>query len=262
MSAYIFHKSFKLVVGLIALSCAVSWPLSSTLVLAEDTGHASKDTAIFIDPGHGGKDTGARGANSLHEKEVTLALAKLMTTNWAAKGDLLFSRNDDYSVDLFHRTESANNQKADLFISLHAGGSFRYTAEGITVYYYSDSPGRHLPEDPTSKQAFNLSSGRIPWHGVQYRHASESRLLARFIQTALAVKVGSVNCKLRGAPLLALSAANMPAILIEVGNLNNPAEEKKLGDPEHLTSLVEAIGNGVDNYLNKTFGISSMDLHE
>ena len=87
-------------------------------------------------------------------------------------------------------------------------------------------------------------------------------MLARFIQTALAVRVGSANCRLRGAPLLALSAANMPAVLIEVGNLNNPAEENKLGDPEYLASLAEAIGEGVDNYLNKTPGISSMDLHE
>jgi N-acetylmuramoyl-L-alanine amidase len=262
MPVYFFHKSFKRVVGLLSFSFAVFWALSGTLVQAEDIGHASTNTVIFIDPGHGGKDTGARGANNLHEKDVVLALAKLMITDFVGKGDLILSRNDDYSVDLFRRTESANNRKAHLFISLHTGGSFRYTAEGITVYYFLDSPGRLLPEDSTSRQAFNLDSGRIPWHGVQYRHASESRLLARFIQTALAVEVGSANCKLRGAPLLMLSAANMPAVLVEVGNLNNPAEESKLGDPEYLASLAEAIGKGVDNYLNKTVDISSTDLHE
>ncbi len=262
MSTYFFYKSFIKVVGILTLSFCLLQPSAGTLALADSLDHVSADPVIFIDPGHGGNDTGARGAGNLYEKDAVLALAELMTTDWAGKGDLHLSRNDDYSVDLFHRTETANKQKAHLFVSLHTGGSFRYTAEGTTIYYFSDSPGRLLPEEPTGKQAFNHNTSQIPWHGVQYRHASESRLLARFVQTALAVRVGSANCKLRGAPLLVLSAANMPAILIEIGNLNNPAEENKLRDPEYLASLAEAIGNGIDNYLNKTHGISSIDLHE
>ena len=262
MSLYFFNKTYKSVLGVLTITLALLSPLAGTLVWADDIDHKPTETVIFIDPGHGGNDTGARGANNLYEKDVVLALAKLMTTNWTGRGDLRLSRSDDYSVGLLHRTEIANNDKADLFISLHTGGSFRYTAEGITVYYFLDSPGRLLPEDSNGKQAYSFNSGQIPWHGVQYRHASESRLLARFIQTALAVNVGSANCRLRGTPLLVLSAANMPAILIEIGNLNNPAEENKLGNPEYLSSLADAIVSGVDNYLNKTHDISSMDLHE
>lgn len=257
-----FHITFKWVVAIIILFLASLWPLANPLESSEDIGDAPTNTVIFIDPGHGGKDTGARGANGLCEKDVVLALAKRMPTDRFENKSLILSRNDDYSVELFRRTEIANNHGADLFISLHTGGSFRYAAEGSTVYYYSDSPGRLLPEDPTHKQAFHHSSTQIPWHGVQYRYASESRLLARFIQTAIAVKVGSTNCKLQGAPLLVLSAANMPAVLIEVGNLNNPVEENWLGDPELLASLADAIEDGIDNYLNKTHDISSMDLHE
>ena len=131
-----FHKLFKWIVGFLTLSFAVSSPPACTLVWAEEIGQSQKETAIYIDPGHGGKDTGARGANTLYEKNVVLALAKRMMTDWIGKGDLLLSRNDDYSVALFQRTESANNRKAHLFISLHAGSSFNHTAEGITVYYF------------------------------------------------------------------------------------------------------------------------------
>lgn len=253
MNRFLFFLAFSFIVPLLS---------DSNSTLAENTDYAVADDVVFIDPGHGGEDTGARGTNNLLEKDVVLALAKRMAVQWTGKGSLVLSRNDDYSVDLFHRTEKANNSKATLFVSLHVGGSFRYTTEGIAIYYFLDSPGRILPEDPTSKQAFNLNSGRIPWHGVQYRHASESRLLAQFVQTALAAKFGSANCTLRGAPLLALSAANMPAILIEIGNLNNPSEEKKLGDPEHLASIAQSALNGIDNFLNKNLGITSMDLHE
>jgi N-acetylmuramoyl-L-alanine amidase len=262
MSAYFFKKTYKFAVGFLTLLFMALWPFFCIPAWAEELSDETIGPVIFIDPGHGGNDSGARGASNLSEKDVVLALAKLMATDWTGKSNPILSRNDDYSVDLFHRTETANFRKARLFISLHAGGSFSTKAEGITIYYFLDSPGRLLPEDPTSKQAFNLNSGQIPWHSVQYRHTSESRSLARFIQTALAVKVGSVNCRLRGAPLLALSAANMPAVLIEVGNLNNPVEENNLGKPEYLSSLAGAIRKGIDHYLNKTHDISSIDLHE
>lgn len=255
MSTSCFHKNLKRTAGLLAIVSALCVLLFTRPLQAEDT-------VIFLDPGHGGQDTGARGTGGLLEKDVTLALAKKIKEKLDPKYSVRFSRNDDYRLDLFHRTETANSQKAEIFICLHTGGAFNYSSGGFTIYYYLDSPGRVLPENPSDEPLLDQTTGRIPWHSVQYRHAGESRNLSQFLQVSLSGVSGSSGCRMVGAPLLALSAADMPAVLIEIGCLNNPAEEEELTDPAYLDSLAEAIRNGLDNYLGRSSGITSIDLHE
>jgi N-acetylmuramoyl-L-alanine amidase len=220
------------------------------------------EALIFLDPGHGGQDTGARGASGLLEKDVVLALAMRIDRNLGSELNVHLSRNDDYGLELFHRTETANSRKASLFIGLHAGGAFNYSTGGPTVYYWNDAPGRILPEDTAESATMETAPGRTPWHSVQYRHTGESRLLAQFLQATLAGTNGSSHCRIVGAPLLALSSANMPAVLIEVGCLNNPAEEEKLAEPDYLDKLAQAISSGLKNYLGRSSDITSIDLHE
>jgi N-acetylmuramoyl-L-alanine amidase len=227
-------------------------PLSST----------SDRAILFLDPGHGGRDTGGRGAAGLLEKDVALALGKHLNNLLAKNHTPRLSRNDDYNVELFRRTETANSQGANLFIGLHTGGAFSHNTGGIAIYYYHDFPGRILPDEPKEGLTFNQAMVRVSWHSVQYRHSAESRMLAEFLQASLAPLAGNVNCRIAGAPLLVLSAADMPAVLIEIGCLNNSAEEKKLSDPNYLDSLAEAIGDGLDNYLGRPPGITSIDLNE
>jgi len=221
----------------------------------------AEETIIYLDPGHGGQDTGARGTKGLLEKDVALALARRIDEKLGPAYQVRLSRNDDYGLALFRRTETANSQKASLLISLHTGSAFNYSTSGPAVYYYLGSPGRVLPEDIVDNPSAEKTTGRIPWHNVQYRHAAESRLLSQYLQASLAGMTGSSGCRMVGAPLLLLSAANMPAVLIEVGCLNNPAEEKKLGDPAYLDQLAEAISNGLKNYLDRSADITSIDLH-
>lgn len=262
MSTYFFLFHSSRVGGGLTFYLVIATLLFMSPVWAGSLETPTDKAVVFIDPGHGGEDMGARGATGLTEKEVVFMLAKRMVAVLDGAYTPGLSRHDDYHVDINRRIEIANNQKADLFISLHTGGSFRYTAEGIVIYYFLDSPGRVLPEESYTRQPFDLDPGRVPWHGVQYRHASESRLLARAIQTELAGIIGSSSCRVRGAPLLALSAADMPAVLIEIGCLNNPIEETNLRDPEYLSTLTEAIATGIDNFVNEISSITVIDLHE
>jgi N-acetylmuramoyl-L-alanine amidase len=222
----------------------------------------AEDTIVYLDPGHGGQDTGARGAGGLLEKDVVLDLAKRIDKRLAPEHRVRLSRSDDYGLELFHRTETANSRNAGLFISLHTGGAFDYGTGGLTVFYYHDSPGRVLPETSAETPPMDTATGRIPWHSVQYRHATESRLLSQFLQASLAGVNEASGCRMVGAPLLALSAADMPAVLIEVGGLNNPTEEEKLSDPDYLDRLAHAISGGLQNYLGRSADITSIDLHE
>jgi len=220
------------------------------------------DTAVYLDPGHGGQDAGAKGASGLLEKDVALALAKRIDTKLGHQYSVRLSRSDDYGLDPFPRAETANSQKADVYISLHTGGAFNYSSGGLTVYYYLDSPGRIFPEGASDDLSSDATAGRTSWYSVQYRHAAESRLLAQLLQPSLAGLVGTSSCRTLGLPLLALSSADMPAVLIEVGCLNNPSEEEKLADPDYLDKLAEAISRGIENYLGRTSDITSMDLRE
>lgn len=255
MSTSCFHKDFKVTTILLAIAVALGFLFSTRALRAEEI-------VVYLDPGHGGQDTGARGASGLLEKDVTLALANRINQSLGPQFSVRFSRNDDYGPTLFSRTETANSQNAALFVSLHTGGAFNYSSGGIAVYYYLDSPGRVLPEDGTDDASADKTTGRIPWQSVQYRHASESRDLSQFLQASLAGAAGASGCRMVGVPLLVLSAADMPAVLIEVGCLNNPAEEKKLADPEYLDLLAKAIHSGIENYLSRSSGITSIDLHE
>ncbi len=95
---------------------------------------------IVLDPGHGGRESGARGADGTAEKAVALKLAELIATELERDYKVTLTRTDDYHVDLDHRTALANHLKADIFISLHTGGSFVYSSAGPIVYYYQNAP--------------------------------------------------------------------------------------------------------------------------
>jgi N-acetylmuramoyl-L-alanine amidase len=255
MSTSCFHIAFRRTAKILAVAVAIG------IAFVPDPLPAA-DTIVFLDPGHGGQDTGARGAGGLLEKNVVLALAKRIEKDLGQRFSVRLSRNDDYALELFHRTETANSLSSSLFISLHTGGAFNYSTGGLAVYYFLDSPGRILPEDIAEDSAFDTGAGPVPWHSVQYRHATESRLLSQFLQASLAGVDDASGCRTAGAPLLALSAADMPAVLIEVGSLNNPAEEERLADPENLDRLAEAISEGIKNFLGRSSDITSIDLHE
>ena len=117
--------------------------LSVTSVHAEKSDTESRHSGIIVlDPGHGGNDMGARSSENMTEKQVTMTFAGLMTQRLKKTYKVVLTRKDDYQIDAFKRSALANHLKADLFISIHTGGSFRSYPKGISLFYY-DNPSNN-----------------------------------------------------------------------------------------------------------------------
>lgn len=203
---------------------------------------------IAIDPGHGGDELGAKGPDGTTEKSVTLSLARILATELQREYKVVLTRTDDISLDLDKRTALANHHRADIFISIHTGGSFVHSTSGILVFHYQDfsEDPRERSQDAPSR--ILVKDSPTLWDRAQSRHLAKSRILADLINTRLSGLSGGKESRVQGAPLFVLQGANMPAILIEIGYLTNPSEEKELGDQRYLSDLAREISRGINEY--------------
>jgi len=207
---------------------------------------------IVLDPGHGGDvDIGARGPEGTLEKAVTLNLARILAAELQENYRVVLTRTDDYEVSLENRTATANNLNADLFVSIHTGGSMVHSTSGIFAYYYQifSEEVRRQPEGASNTA--EDSNAPILWDQVQNRYMEKSRILAGLVSARLKGLEAVQESQVTGAPLAVLQGANMPAILIEIGYLTNPAEEKNLRDQRFLTDLALAVKRGIDDYFEQ-----------
>jgi N-acetylmuramoyl-L-alanine amidase len=208
-------------------------------------------TLIVLDPGHGGDEIGARGPDGTLEKAVTLHLARILASELQPNYRMVLSRTDDYQMSLDNRTAMANNLKADLFISIHTGGSLVHSTSGATIYHYQSFSEEARRQTADLSPPAENTAAPILWDQVQNRYTEKSRILANLINAHLSATGAVKESKVAGAPLAVLEGANMPAILIEIGYLTNPAEEKNLRDEQFLTDLALAIRRGIDEYFEK-----------
>jgi N-acetylmuramoyl-L-alanine amidase len=197
---------------------------------------ASAVRTIAIDPGHGGEDDGVRGAQGTKEKDLALAVARRVKGVIESRLGIrvLLTRDDDRNVPIDDRTALANNNKADLFISLHANASVRRSAAGATVFLaaFDDSdseaarpaPGERVPTFGGGLRDIEL----VPWNLAQTRHLTQSVEFATILEQQLRNRVPLSVHPVDRAPLRILESANMPAVLLEMGFLSNAEQEKQL----------------------------------
>lgn len=203
-----------------------------------------KVRVVVIDPGHGGMDTGAKTADFV-EKDLTLALArKLRTTLQSRLGaTVLLTRDSDVAMDNEARSAVANNNQANLFISLHVGYSPNKTDSASSVFVmkedFSNTPA---PSSSTRDQLF------LPWYLGYRTHRAASTAAASILEEELNKGVPGWKFTLRTAPLAVLSSATMPSLILEVGNLNNPTSAQALADGGFQTKLVNTIVDGVQKF--------------
>jgi len=211
----------------------------------------SRDTrkTIVLNPGHGGNDSGAKGPDGSLEKIVTLALARMISSELSGKYRVVLTRTDDYFIDLIERTSIANQLKSDLFISIHTGGSFLHKTSGTTIFYYQGISGVPLEIDVASNRTVESGPDKTPWDEIQLKHINSSRVLADLIKKGLQGIFKGFECEIRDAPILVLSGADMPSIHIELGYLTNPADEKSFRDQEFLSKAAKGISQGLDAFL-------------
>jgi N-acetylmuramoyl-L-alanine amidase len=207
---------------------------------------------IAIDPGHGGDDEGVRSAEGLKEKDLTLAIARRVKGVIEARLGLhvLLTRDDDRSVPVDERASVANNNKADLFVSLHANGSLRKTTSGALIYVAafdrdaaqaSAGGGERVPTFGGGSREIEL----VPWNLAQTRHLDQSSAFAELLQQALHDHVPLSARPIERAPLRVLESANMPAILVELGYLTNADQAKMLGSDTFQNVVAQALFDAI-----------------
>jgi N-acetylmuramoyl-L-alanine amidase len=222
---------------------------------------------VAIDPGHGGKDTGARGATGTYEKDVTLSVARNLAAqiNRQPGMQAFLTRDSDFFIPLERRYQIAREHNADMFVSIHADAFINSDAKGSSVWVLSsrgksneaarwladrenraDLIGGVSLDDKNDNLAAVLLDMQQGW-AVQ---ASQS--IAGNVLKALG-KIGPTH---RGyverANFVVLRSPDVPSILVETAFITNPGEERKLKNPEHQEALAQAVMGGIRNYFETT----------
>jgi N-acetylmuramoyl-L-alanine amidase len=221
---------------------------------------------IVIDAGHGGHDTGTIGPNGLLEKDLVLDVAKrlgrLLETRLGA--EVIYTRQDDTFVPLETRTAIANQEQADLFISIHANSSRDADARGVETYYLNFTSSAEALEVAARENAVSEKS----IHELQdlvkkialKEKIEESREFATDVQESLygglsLRHAGVRNRGVKKAPFIVLIGANMPSILAEISFVSNPTDERKLETAEHRQRIAESLYRGVSKYVSGLSGV-------
>ena len=214
--------------------------------------------AVVIDAGHGGDENGAKGPGGTLEKQVTLNVARKLKA--ALEGRLglrvILTRDSDATIGLDERAALANNNKADLFVSLHANASPRSSTSGAEVFYlsldeYGDAAERAAHTDSESLPVFGGGSRDIElilWDMAQARYIQESASLAQSVEASLRQRVPMSARAIQQAPFRVLVGANMPAVLVEMGFITNPAQEKQLQSDEFQNLIVQALVESISRF--------------
>jgi N-acetylmuramoyl-L-alanine amidase len=205
---------------------------------------------VVIDPGHGGHDTGGQGPDGTLEKTVTLKFAQVLAEELGKIYQILLTRTDDHWVDIPSRSATANHVDADLFISIHTGGSFLHQASGMSLYYYKKTSKSTLAPDLDASKEFKNDSPEVAWSNIQNRHQQNSKILAESVRVRIGEQTPN-KPDIQGAPLMVLEGADMPAILIEIGYITNPVDEKSFQDIDVLTRIAKEVRNGIDDFFEK-----------
>ena len=190
--------------------------------------------AIFLDPGHGGSDSGAV-SNGLREKDLTLSVYNKVSSRLASLGySVLTSRNTDKDVSLVSRADQANKSNADMLLSIHFNAGGRGASYGIETYYYKSRP-EYTP-------AINKDKHDDP------ERLEKSRKLAQKIQQSLVSKTGAYDRGVKRETFAVLRETSIPSILVELGFIDNQEEASKIKTNEYQEKLADGIVDGIVEY--------------
>jgi N-acetylmuramoyl-L-alanine amidase len=221
---------------------------------------------IVIDPGHGGHDTGTIGPDGLQEKDLVLEvgrrLGKLLEARLGA--EVVYTRKNDTFIPLETRTAIANQQRADLFISIHANSSHDPDARGVETYYlnFTSSPEAlevAARENAVSEKSIYELQDLVKKIALKEK-IEESREFAGDVQeslhTGLAAKSPAIrNRGVKKAPFIVLIGANMPSILAEISFVSNPTDEHRLETSEYRQRIAESLYRGIAKYVDGLSGV-------
>jgi N-acetylmuramoyl-L-alanine amidase len=213
---------------------------------------------VVLDAGHGGVHDGTASATGLKEKDVTLDLADRARRLLIDRGfEVVLTRTADTTLSLKERATTANQQRGDIFVSIHLNSLGPATAHGVETFYLG--PSEHPEQDAVAAaenqhSGFSLADLRTQLDRIYVdARRDESKRLAQSIQDAVFRRLRKTDPGLddRGvktAPFVVLVATDMPAILAEVSCLSNPDEAERLGTTTHRQAIAEALVSGIQAF--------------
>jgi len=215
---------------------------------------------IVIDAGHGGKDPGAIGYSGTKEKDIALDVAKRLEKKLSKNMNvkIIMTRNEDVFLRLSERTKIANESNGNLFISIHTNAAEDRRASGFETFLIGPNKNEAAVrvaarenavlelEGTTGKKLTNedLIKATI----AQSAFASKSEQFASMVQKEIKKRVQSPDRGVKQAGFYVLMGASMPNVLVELGFISNPSEEKKLRSPQYRDQLATAIYRAVEQY--------------
>ena len=228
---------------------------------------------VIIDPGHGGKDTGAIGKSKTLEKDVVLKISKQLADliNRTSTMRAVLTRNGDYYVSLHNRLVYARKNKADIYISIHADSYFNHWASGASVYALSKNGATSIAARWLAKRNNYSELG-----GVSLSELNDQSPLLRSVLIDLAQTVTVTDSMRLGtalldemdnitplhysrveqAPFMVLKSPDIPSVLVEVGFISNPTEELRLRNKDYEHKIALSLFNGIRNYQKKYYTVT------
>jgi N-acetylmuramoyl-L-alanine amidase len=217
-------------------------------------------TTIVIDPGHGGKDPGARGQHGTEEKDITLKVAlKLRDLLIQQRGiRVLMTRERDEFVELKDRAKFANGQEADLFVSIHVNSHPQRSMKGIEIYHFGEAKDQRALEVAARENGTPLNNTGVGWEYLvadllTAKKIEESLELAWTAKEAMVTNLNGhydlVDHGVKTAPFYVLRFTSMPSILAEIAYISNSGEEDLLRTTRFTTRVAEALMEGVTSFL-------------
>jgi len=213
---------------------------------------------VIIDAGHGGKDQGTHGPNGLLEKDVVLDVAKRVgaLVHERLGVEVIYTRDDDTFIPLEQRTEFANEQRGDLFISIHANSSTIRTVTGVEIYYLNFSNSKIDLETAARENAGAESSvyelqSLLQKAMLNDKLKESSEFAGKVLQSMVGPAATAKTNRSRGvrrAPFVVLIGAHMPSILAEIGFISNPADEALMSKPAQRQKIAESLVRGITDY--------------
>jgi N-acetylmuramoyl-L-alanine amidase len=220
---------------------------------------------VVIDPGHGGIDPGALGRKGIHEKRITLAMARQLRDALVARGryQVVMTRDRDIFVRLRERIAMARAAGADLFISLHADSIKNRRVRGASVYTLSEKSSDREAADLAAKEnKADLIAGidltgestevtNILIDLAQRETMNHSAVFASVLVGEMRKRVKFLRRSHRFAGFAVLKAPDVPSVLIEMGYLSHAGDERRLLNPAYRAALAGAIANAVGLYFDR-----------
>jgi N-acetylmuramoyl-L-alanine amidase len=215
-----------------------------------------KISRVVIDAGHGGYDTGSIGPTGFTEKELVLDVAERLKTliESEMEAKVVMTRTEDVFVSLESRTEIANKEKADLFISIHANSSEQKSVRGVETFFLNmnaqsrDALLTASRENAAAERSIHDLQDLVKKITLNDK-VDESRELAGHIQTAMSKRANAgANRGVKQAPFMVLIGATMPSVLAEVSFISNPDEERRLKTAAYRQQIAESLLRGIRSY--------------